>query len=68
MTEVPPFLLPILVRRTFAAFEAAARRDLGTRVARATLTKAVASEAPDWNLARAERALPMLRELLGIAG
>lgn len=57
-----------LVRRTFAAFEAADRRDLGTRVARATVTKAVASEAPDWNLARAERALPMLRELLGIAG
>lgn len=57
-----------LVRRTFAAFEAADRRDLGTRVVRATVTKAVASEAPDWNLARAERALPMLRELLGIAG
>lgn len=55
-----------LVRRTFAAFEAADRRDLGTRVTQAPVVKAVAALAPDWNAARAERALPMLRELLGL--
>ncbi len=55
-----------LVRRTFAAFEAADRRDLGTRVKRAPMQASVAAPAPDWNVARAERALPMLRELLGL--
>lgn len=55
-----------LVRRTFAAFEAADRRDLGTRVKRAPLRGSVAAPAPDWNVGRAERALPMLRELLGL--
>ena len=55
-----------LVRRTFAAFEAADRRDLGTRVKRAPVQKPVAVLAPDWDVARAERALPMLRELLGL--
>ncbi len=55
-----------LVRRIFAAFEAADRRDLGTRVKRAPVQKSVAALAPDWDVARAERALPMLRELLGL--
>jgi len=55
-----------LVRRTFATFEPADRRDLGSRVQQAPVEKAVAALAPDWNLARAERALPMLRELLGL--
>jgi len=55
-----------LVRRTFAAFEAADRRDLGTRVKRPPMQKAAAVLAPDWNQARADRALPMLRELLGL--
>lgn len=55
-----------LVRRTFAGFEAADRRDLGTRVKRAPMQTSVVVSAPDWNVARAERALPMLRELLGL--
>ena len=56
-----------LVRRTFSAFEAADRRDLGTRVKQVPGAPVVTTAAaPDWNPARAERALPMLRELLGV--
>ncbi|MEC3889726.1 DUF5682 family protein [Xanthomonas campestris] len=55
-----------LVRRTFAAFENADRRALGVRVKQAPAEDTVAVAAPDWNEARAERALPMLRELLGL--
>lgn len=56
-----------LVRRTFAQFEAADRRDLGLRVKRpAAIVRAEASSAPEWNELRAMRALPMLRELFGV--
>ena len=55
-----------LVRRTFAGFEAADRRDLGARVNQpgGARTAAVPLE---WNEERALRAMPMLHELLGVA-
>jgi hypothetical protein len=56
-----------LVRRTFSLFEAADRRDLGARVKRPATSAAPVSEAMNWDETRAKRALPMLRELLGIA-
>ncbi|HEY2344754.1 MAG TPA: DUF5682 family protein [Xanthomonadaceae bacterium] len=56
-----------LVRRTFAQFEAADRRDLGARVKRPANSGSRAAEVMAWDEARAKRALPMLRELLGIA-
>lgn len=57
-----------LVRRTFAQFEAADRRDLGTRVRQPVAAPApLAATAPEWNQAQAMRALPMLRELFGIS-
>ncbi len=55
-----------LVRRTFAEFEAADRRDLGERVKRPHAASAIATAAPAWNVARAARALPTLRELFGV--
>lgn len=55
-----------LVRRTFAQFEAADRRDLGLRVKQPAAAQAGPAGAPEWNEARALRALPMLRELFGI--
>jgi hypothetical protein len=56
-----------LVRRSFAAFAAADRRDLGLRVQRpAGAARAVVTELA-WDENRARRALPMLRELLGVA-
>ncbi len=57
-----------LVRRTFSAFEAAERRDLAVRVKQpAAERKPGPQSTADWNEARALRALPMLRELLGIS-
>ncbi|MEG2803868.1 DUF5682 family protein, partial [Stenotrophomonas sp.] len=55
-----------LVRRTFASFEAADRRDLGQRVQRGLGGSAAPAPRIAWDTARAERALPMLRELLGV--
>jgi len=56
-----------LVRRSFAAFAAADRRDLGLRVQRpAGAIRAAVTELA-WDENRARRALPMLRELLGVA-
>ncbi|HEY9132900.1 MAG TPA: DUF5682 family protein [Dyella sp.] len=54
-----------LVRRTFAAFEAGDRRDLGQRVRQPQAAAPIV--ANEWNEERALRALPMLRELFGIA-
>lgn len=56
-----------LVRRTFATFESVDRRDLGERVKRPQSTTPVAAIKPAWDEARAQRALPMLRELFGVA-
>ncbi|WP_266168280.1 DUF5682 family protein [Dyella subtropica] len=55
-----------LVRRSFAQFEAADRRDLSLRVKQPAGQRAAAASVT-WDAARANRALPMLRELLGIA-
>jgi hypothetical protein len=55
-----------LVRRTFAGFEAADRRDLGARVHQAGSAR-TATVPLEWNEQRALRALPMLHELLGVA-
>jgi hypothetical protein len=55
-----------LVRRTFAAFEAADRRDLGERVKRPHAAAPRTVDLPAWDEARARRALPMLRELFGV--
>lgn len=54
-----------LVRRTFAAFEAGERRDLGARASRKT-GRAGVPAAPTWDEARAARPLPLLRQLLGL--
>lgn len=56
-----------LVRRTFATFTSADRRDLGDKVRRsATATRAEGAQAPDWLNERAGRALPTLYELFGL--
>lgn len=57
-------VLPLL-RRAFAAFSAPERRQLGERAHRPASAVA-ASTLPDWDAARAERALPLLRQLLGV--
>ena len=56
--------LPLL-RRAFAAFSMPERRQLGERAGRSLVTvhKVV---LPDWDAARAEQALPLLRLLLGV--
>ena len=57
-----------LVRRTFAQFEAAERRDLGLRVKQPLAEARTATAGgTEWNEAFAMRALPMLRDLFGIA-
>jgi len=56
-----------LLRRTFSDFESADRRDLGERVKRPHGAPAAAAATPDWNEMRAWRALPLLRELFGVA-
>jgi Family of unknown function (DUF5682) len=57
-----------LVRRTFAEFEAADRRDLGERVKKPVASAQVsAAKPPAWDETRARRALPLLRELFGVS-
>lgn len=57
-------VLPLL-RRAFAAFSAPERRQLGERARRPASAPAAGSQ-PDWDAGRAERALPLLRQLLGV--
>lgn len=59
-------VLPLL-RRAFAAFNAPERRQLGERVRRPAAGRASAA-LPDWDVGRAERVLPLLRQLLGVQG
>lgn len=59
-------VLPLL-RRAFTAFNAPERRQLGERASRAPVTAAMVGTAPDWDSARAERVLPLFRQLLGVA-
>ncbi|OWQ85997.1 hypothetical protein CDN98_14925 [Roseateles terrae] len=54
-----------LVRRTFAAFEAGERRDLGARARRKTGSTGQPA-APVWDEVRAAQPLPLLRQLLGL--
>lgn len=58
-------VLPLL-RRAFSTFSAPERRQLGERARRPVAAAAAASAAPDSDAARAERALPLLRLLLGV--
>lgn len=57
-------VLPLL-RRAFAAFSAPERRQLGEHARRPVAAAAEAS-SPDWDVTRAERALVLLRQLLGV--
>lgn len=57
-------LLP-LVRRTFATFAAPERRQMGERVAQGTSVR-VAVASSDFDVARAEAVLPLVRQLLGV--
>ena len=62
-------ILP-LVRRTFAAFSASERRDLGQRARQASGTAAAAASAnaaPLWDEALAALPVPFLRTILGVA-
>ena len=61
-------ILP-LVRRTFAAFSASERRDLGQRASQAGGPAAAASAnaAPLWDEALAALPVPFLRTILGVA-
>lgn len=56
--------LPLL-RRAFAAFSMPERRQLGERAGRSPTT-VLKVTLPDWDAARAEQALPLLRLLLGV--
>lgn len=57
-------VLPLL-RRAFAAFAAPERRQIGER-ARRPGQAAARGALPDWDATRAERALPLLRQILGV--
>ncbi|MEK8030334.1 DUF5682 family protein [Ideonella sp. DXS29W] len=55
-----------LVRRTFSAFEAGERRDLGQRASQGVRVAAPVAAEADWDEARAMLPLPLLRQLLGV--
>ena len=59
-------ILPLL-RRAFAGFNAPERRQLGERAARPDAAAAAVSARPDWDQERAERVLPLFRQLLGVS-
>ncbi len=56
-----------LVRRTFSAFEANERRELGQRASRGVVPVSTQPQQADWDEASAGLPLPLLRQLLGIA-
>lgn len=58
-------VLPLL-RRTFSEFEPPDRRDLATKVGKVGRTASIPARTEEWNGHRALRALPALRELLGM--
>ncbi len=58
--------LPLL-RRAFSAFSAPERRQLGERAVRPAGVATASQIAADWDIERAMRALPLMRQLLGIA-
>ena len=55
-----------LVRRTFSAFAAGERRDLGVRAQSAARGPRPAAAAPAWDAARAALPVPTLRHLMGL--
>jgi hypothetical protein len=58
--------LPLL-RRTFSTFQIAERRQMGLRVAGGTSRGAITATPPDeFDEARADKALPLLAQLLGL--
>jgi cytochrome c1 len=59
-------ILP-LVRRTFSAFAAGERRDLGQRASRGVVLTAAPVAAASWDESRAALPLPLLRQLLGVS-
>ena len=59
-------ILP-LVRRTFAAFSASERRDLGQRARQGVAPVAAVASAPEWDEELAGLPLPLLRTILGVA-
>ncbi len=59
-------ILPLL-RRAFSGFNTPERRQLGERAARPVAAIATTSAPPDWDSARAERVLPLFRQLLGVS-
>lgn len=59
-------ILP-LVRRTFSAFSASERRDLGMRAKQGTSAAPSAASAPDWNEELAALPVPLLKSILGVA-
>lgn len=59
-------ILPML-RRAFSGFSAPERRQLGERAARPENPIAAVGALPDWDHERAERVLPLFRQLLGVA-
>lgn len=58
--------LPLL-RRAFAAFSVPERRQLGERASQQDKPATAAPLATEWDMQRAERALPLLRQLLGVS-
>jgi len=59
-------ILPLL-RRAFSGFNAPERRQLGERAAQPDSSTVTASGAlPDWDQQRAERVVPLFRQLLGV--
>jgi hypothetical protein len=58
-------LLPLL-RRTFATFEAAERRNIGERARRGPASAARAPAPSELDLERADRVLPLVARLLGL--
>jgi hypothetical protein len=64
--EVFAQLLPLL-RRTFAAFSTAERRQMGERARHGRADLAAARAAPEWDEARGAAALPVVARLLGLS-
>ena len=59
-------ILP-LVRRTFSAFSASERRDLGQRARQGVVAVAAVASAPEWDEELAGLPLGLLRTILGVA-
>jgi len=56
-----------LVRRSFAGFGPAERRDLAQRASQGAAPATALAAEPDWNEVHANRVLPLLRQLMGLS-